>query len=56
MFNAGVRLPESVVGQEWFREELRGRGYVQGQKVVYEDAGLRDMPNAYRISPPTWYA
>jgi len=37
MFNAGVRLPESVAGQEWFREELRSCGYVQGQKVVYEE-------------------
>jgi len=37
MFNAGVRLPESVAGQEWFREELRSRGYVQGQNVVYEE-------------------
>ena len=37
MFNAGVRLPESVAGQEWFREELRSRGYVQRQKVVYEE-------------------
>src|SRR5215831_14129076 len=37
VFNAGVRLPESVAGQEWFREELRSRGYVQGQNVVYEE-------------------
>jgi putative ABC transport system substrate-binding protein len=37
MFNAGVRLAESVAAQEWFREELRGRGYVQGQNVVYEE-------------------
>src|SRR5262245_9583504 len=37
MFNAVVRLPESVAGQEWSREELRSRGYVQGQNVVYEE-------------------
>jgi putative ABC transport system substrate-binding protein len=37
MFNAGARLPESVAGQDGFREELRSLGYVAGQNVVYEE-------------------
>jgi len=37
IFNAGIRLPESVAGQDGFRQELRGLGYVAGQNVVYEE-------------------
>ena len=37
IFNAGTRLPEVVIAQEWFRQELRGRGDVAGQNVAYEE-------------------
>jgi len=34
---AGVRLPQSLAQYEVFREELRQRGYVPGQNILYED-------------------
>ena len=44
IFNAGIRLPESVAGPDFFREELRSRGYVQGQNVVYEELWAEGHP------------
>jgi hypothetical protein len=55
MFNAGARLPESVAGQDGFREELRSLGYVAGQNVVYEErwADADPAPAQLLVAPAT---